>query len=134
MNLDLSCTESMLETLAQIDDWALAQLAKDTKLYFKKELSENELRSAYRTCATAHEKGGVQYPATVRAKVMLEGPNKIRCWGPNKEPRDIPLDFRGCKLTPQLVVKSLWLMNGSAGVLFECLDLIVEEEDISCPF
>ena len=134
MNLDLSCTESMLETLAQIDAWALAQLAKDTKLYFKKELSESELRSAYRPCATPHERNGVQYAPTVRAKVMLEGPNKIRVWGPNTEKRDIPVDFRICKLTPQLTVKSLWLMNGSAGVLFECHDLVCVEEDISCPF
>jgi hypothetical protein len=25
-------------------------------------------------------------------------------------------------------------MNGQAGVLFECSDIIVEQEDISCPF
>ena len=134
MNLDLSCTESMLTTLAQIDEWALAQLRKDTKLYFKKELSETELRGAYRPCATPHEKNGVQYPATVRAKVMLEGTSKLRVWDANKENRDIPLDFRICKLTPQLTVKSIWLMNGSAGVLMECHDLVCVEEDISCPF
>ena len=134
LNLDLSCKESHLKLLTQIDEWALKQLAKDSKLYFKKELSETELRAAYRPCATPHEKAGVQYPPTMRLKIMTEGPNKIRCWTPDHQPRPMPEEWRNCRLTAQVVVKSLWIMNGAVGTLFECHDIIVDEEDISCPF
>jgi hypothetical protein len=134
LNLDISCTESHLAFCKKVDEWALKQLAKDTKTYFKKQLTEAELKQAYRPLATPHEKNGVQYPPTLRLKVMMEGPNKLRCWTKDREQREIPEDFRNTKVTPQVTVKSIWLMNGQAGVLCECSDVIVQEEDVSCPF
>ena len=134
LNLDISCTESHLAFCRKIDQWALAQLGKDTKTYFKKQLNEAELKQAYRPCATPHEKNGVQYPPTIRLKIMTEGPNKLRVWTKDKELRELPEDFRNCKITPIVTVKSIWLMNGQAGVLLETFDIILEEEDISCPF
>ena len=134
MNLDLSCSESHLKILTQIDEWALKQLSKDSKLYFKKELSDTELRAAYRPCATPHEKNGVAYPPTMRLKIMTDGPNKIRCWTPDRQPRPMPEDWRNCRLTAQSTVQSIWLMNGAAGVLFQCCDVIVEEQSMDCPW
>ena len=134
LNLDISCTESHLAFCRKIDQWVLGQLGKDTKTYFKKQLNEAELKQAYRPCATPHEKNGVQYPPTIRLKIMTEGPNKLRVWTKDKELRELPEDFRNCKITPIVTVKSIWLMNGQAGVLLETFDIILEEEDISCPF
>ena len=134
LNLDISATESYLAFCEKVDSWALKELAKDTKLYFKRQLSEAELKQAYRPCATPHEKNGVQYAPTIRLKIMMEGPSQIRCWTKEHEPRDPPLDFRNSRLTPLVTVKSLWLMNNQAGALMECSDVVVEEEDVSCPF
>ena len=134
LNLDLSCTEAITALLTDIDKWAFEQLSKDSKNYFKKQLSATELLAAYRPCATPHEKDGIQYPPTMRLKIMTEGPNKVRCWTPSKELREMPKEFRNCIITAQATVKSIWLMNGQAGVLFECYDLVVEEQDVSCPF
>ena len=134
LNLHISCSDSHLAFCKKVDEWALKQLAKDTKTYFKRQLSEAELKQAYRPCATPHEKNGVQYPPTLRLKVMMEGPNKLRCWTKEREQREPPEDFRNCKVTPQVCVKSIWLHNGQAGVLFECVDIHVVQEDVSCPF
>jgi hypothetical protein len=135
LNLDVSCTESHLAFCKKVDEWALKQLAKDTKQYFKKHLTEAELKQAYRPLATPHEKNGIQYPPTIRLKIMTEGPNKLRVWSKDKELREMPEDFRTCKiLAVQVAVKSIWLMNSQAGVLLEASDIIVQEDDVSCPF
>ena len=65
---------------------------------------------------------------------MMDGPNKLRVWTKDKELREMPEDFRNCKVTPEVAVNSIWLMNGQAGLLFECSDVIVEEQDITCPW
>ena len=135
LNLDISCTESHLAFCRKIDQWVLGQLGKDTKTYFKKQLNEAELKQAYRPCATPHEKNGVQYPPTIRLKIMTSGPNMLRVWTKDKELRELPEDFRNCKIiAAQITVKSIWLMNSQAGILFECSDIILQEEIISCPF
>ena len=54
LNLDVSCTESYIAFLEKVDEWAIHQLSKDTKSDFKKQLTETELRAAYRPCATRH--------------------------------------------------------------------------------
>ena len=56
LNLDISCTESHLAFCNKVDRWALAQLSKDSKQYFRKQLNEAELKQAYRPCATPREK------------------------------------------------------------------------------
>jgi len=135
LNLDISCTESHLAFCRKVDQWALAQLGKDTKQYFKKQLSEAELKQAYRPLATPHERNSIRYADTLRLKIMTEGPNKLRVWNKDKELRQMPEDFRTCKiLAVQVTVKSIWLMNSQAGVLLEASDIIVEEPDVSCPF
>ena len=134
LNLDLSCTASYTTFLNSVDKWALRELGKNPTLYFKKDLTPTELKAAYRPCATPHEKNGIQYPETMRVKIMVDGPNKIRCWTPDRQPRPMPEDWRKCTLTPQIIAKSIWLMNGQAGVLFECQDCIIEDDDVSCPF
>jgi len=135
MNLDVSCTDQYTAFLGKVDKWAVEQLSKDPSKYFKQAKTPTELRAAYRKCATPHEKDGQKYSDTMRLKIMLDGPNKIRCWTPDHQPRDIPTDFRNCTITPFVSAKSIWLMGGnSAGILWECSDCIVEEEDISCPF
>ena len=110
LNLDISCTETYLAFCQKVDQWALKQLAKDAKLYYKKQLSDAELEQAYRPCATPREKNGVQYPHTLRRKVMTAGLNKIHCWTSDREQRAPPEDWRNCRLTPQVTVKSIWLM------------------------
>ena len=65
---------------------------------------------------------------------MMEGPNKLRCWTKDREQREMPETFKNCKVTPQVTVKSIWLMNGQAGVLFQCSDVIVEEQEIRFSF
>ena len=135
LNLDISCNESYLSFCEKVDQWALKQLAKDTKMYFKKQLSEAELKAAYRPCATPHtSQSGVSFPHTIRLKIMTSGPNQVRCWTKDREPRPLPEDWRNCTITPQATVKSIWLHNGQAGVLCECTDVIVVENDVSCPF
>jgi hypothetical protein len=135
MNLDLSCTDEYTAFLEKVDQWALGELAKAPTKFFKKDLDKTEIRAAYKSCATQHEKNGQRFPDTMRVKIMLEGPNKLRCWTPDRQPREIPEDFRLCTITPQVVPKSIWLMGGnSAGVLFECYDCIVEEMSVECPF
>ena len=134
LNLDLSCTLSYTEFLRTVDTWALRELSKNPTLYFKKDLSPAQVKAAYIECARTHEKNGVQYPASMRLKIMVNGPNQIRCWTSDREPRPLPDDWRKCIITPQITAKSIWLMNGQAGVLFECYDCIVQDDDVSCPF
>ena len=134
LNLDLSCTAAYTAFLSSVDKWALSELGKNPTLYFKKDLTPTEVKAAYRPCATPHEKNGIQYPETMRMKIMASGNNAIRCWTPERQPRPMPTDWRKCTITPHVTVKSIWLMNGQAGVLFECHDCVVQEDDISCPF
>ena len=135
LNLDISCTESHLAFCKQVDQWALEQLGKNTKQYFKRQLTDAELKQAYRPCATPHQKNDIEYPPTIRLKIMTAGPNCLRVWNEDKGLREMPEDFRNCKIiAAQVTVKSIWLMNSQAGVLFECTDIIAVDQDVSCPF
>ena len=136
MNMDLSCTDEYTASLEKVDKWALGELAKAPTKFFKKDLDKTEHgnQSGIHDCATPREKNGQRLPDTMRVKIMLEGPNKLRCWTPDRQPREIPDGFRLCTITPQIVPKSIWLLGGnSAGVLFECYDCIVEEMSVECP-
>jgi hypothetical protein len=134
VNLDLACTESYIEFLKQVDAWVIDRLVAHSKTVFKKEMSKDEIKGIYRPSYTAHSKAGIEYMPTMRTKINTCGPNAVKCWTAEKTPRDLPQDWRNCTITPEVLVKSVWLMNGGCGTLFEIKNAIVEEASDECPF
>ena len=88
----------------------------------------------FKTSATPHSSNGIAFADTMRTKINLKGLNAVKCWNPYKTARAIPEEWRGASLQPEMLVKALWFMAGSVGVLFEIHNVIVEQEGEVCPF
>ena len=135
LNLDLACNERYLKFLETVDEWAIDQLAQRSAEYFKAPKTKDEIRAIFKPSATPHEKNGISYAPTMRAKMNIAGANCIKCWSDSKASRNQPDDWRNCTLTPEVLIKGLYFMAGGVGVVYECHNIVVvEDEPEECPF
>jgi hypothetical protein len=134
LNLDLACTEEYTSWLEAVDEWAVSELFKRSTEFFKKKMSKEEIKAIFKASATPHSSNGIDFAPTMRTKINLKGLNAVKCWNPDKTTRNTPEEWRGASLQPEILVKGLWFMAGSVGVLFEVHNVIVEQEEETCPF
>jgi hypothetical protein len=132
-NLDFSIVdEALRNSIVNIDQWVMQTVMRDSPKYLGKQLSAQLIEEMYKPSLT-HSKEG-QYPPTLRTKVTVgEGHKQLRCWGSDKQRRDLPSDARACELVPMVTLRSLWQMGSSFGLLWETEDLQIFEEPQTCP-
>jgi len=126
LNLDLKCRDEYLDIGEKIDAWAIKELSKIKK--------PEEVKHMYKSCITPHEKNGITYTPTMRTKIIVAGPNSIKCWNPDKTSREQPVDWKSCLITPIVTVKAIWMMSNQCGILLQAEHAIIEDLIEECPF
>ena len=108
----------------------LKTVAENPQKYFGQPLTDEQIRERYQPAIKVSEKGYT----TLRAKMNLSGPAKVRCWSADKTPREMPLDWSMADVSPRLAIKGLWVMAREFGLLVEMTDALIEERSVECPF
>jgi hypothetical protein len=137
LNLDLQCDEVYLEFCTAVDEWCIEQLTSRSTEFFKTKKSRAEVEAIFKPSATPHCSKGIEYAPTLRTKINTLGTNAIRCWNPDKTVKATPecgLDWKGATITPEILIKSIWFMQGACGVVYETTNAIIENDVIECPF
>ena len=71
LNLELHVgQEEYQKFLNEIDEFCIKALAKDSAQYFPKKKTEDEIRTISKPSITQREKDGIQYEASMRAKII----------------------------------------------------------------
>ena len=130
LNLDLHCDQEAYQRfLTEIDEFVIKTLQSNPETYFRKKLSPEEVRAAFKPSITQKN----EWLPVVRTKINI-GPNAIRVWDENKTLRALPEDWRRCSIEPILIAKSVYFMGPSCGVTYQIDDCIISEKSDECPF
>jgi len=131
VNLDLTLTPEIQEFGEAIDAFVPKALVEHSAVLFKKEMTEDEIRAIYKPVVCEHEKTS----PTLRCKINIPpAANAVRCYDANKKPRDVPIDWRECSLEALITVGKVWFMSGKCGVTLEVKDLLIANDESTCPF
>ena len=115
----------------RVDKKIIRMLFDDPMKYFGQPLTYEQIRERYQPAIKVNTEKGY---TTLRAKMNLSGPAKVRCWSPEKTPREMPLDWSMADVSPRLQIKGLWVMAREFGLLVEMTDALIEERSVVCPF
>ena len=137
-NLELSVTsKDMLKWIRGNDQNNICHVSKNSKTFFKKELSEDVLgQTLYRWSAPDHPEG--KYDPLWRVKVTMSGKNKTNFFrieeetnaNGEKEKVIVPCDSSvltpWSTVTPITNIGGLWFVSKGFGTTFVCTDLLVK--------
>jgi hypothetical protein len=112
------------------DAWSVSYITCHSTRLFGKTLTLDQVRDGYKSCVTRRG----TYPPTLRCKLNLSGSNVVRCWSPDGVRVDVPGEFRGMDLVPQLTVMHLYVMGREFGWVTQIGDLMCSEVSQPCPF
>jgi hypothetical protein len=112
------------------DAWAVTYITCHSNRLFGKPMSIEQVRDGYKPCVTRRG----TYAPTLRCKITLSGSNAVRCWSPEGVRVDVPDEFRGMELVPQLTVMHLYVMGREFGWVSQIGDLMCSEVSQVCPF
>jgi hypothetical protein len=131
LNLELRAGSDAYQSfLNEVDEAVLKALSADTQTYFKKKMTPEDVRAAFKPSSSVRG----EHEATLRCKINTVGPGAVRCWTPEKVSRALPEDWRHCSITPIITARSCYFMSGGCGVTYEIADCIVDENSQECPF
>ena len=133
LNLNLEVTDPACEQyFEQLDQKIVELVASKSVEHFNKELSLDHIKLMYKSLL---QKNGT-YNSTIRSKINLESPRKLRAWNEEKEQVDLPPEFKNLDVVAAVAVKCLWFVANMFGATLECSDIMICENasvDI-CPF
>ena len=130
VNLCLTSTEPVEETLQELDKRVVELLAADALKLFGQALSEAQIIERMQPSVRVSEKGY----RSCRLKMNLSGRNRVQLYGMDKLPCEAPESWIGTNVTARVCVKSVWLMNKEWGVLYEAQAVQLDLQAVECPF
>ena len=128
--LEFSLNPEDEETWQRFDAWAIGYFVKHSFRLFKRIMTEDQVREAYRSPVT--KKG--DYKATLRTKINVEGSHPVRVWDMNRQKTELPDDLRGIELCARVLLSHSWQMSKEFGFVFQVLDIQVRSSSTECPF
>ena len=134
VNMVMRSSQQAVEALTALDEFMLELCAQNSETIFGETLPIEEVKLRYNPCLKQSSKG---YEPTFKAKIILSGKSKLRCWDDERKLCDAPDAWSGCMVQPRIVLKCLWVMPKEFGCLFECTDVLIHEaaEPVAeCPF
>ena len=123
-------TPEVVEEMQKLDLWVLQKVAENPLNFFGKNMTYEEIRQRYTGALRTNDRG----QSSLRAKMNLSGRYAVQCWTPQGEPREPPPDWQNIPLEPQFVVRNLWLMGNSFGLLLEVSDCKITDWQKLSPF
>lgn len=142
--LDMSIeTDELLENLSILDEHNIRIAAANCKKWFKRDLSEDQIRFMYRPIVKP-DNSGKGYRPMFRTKINVKNRGNMNAKifeirekdGKQIEyiPRDASFVKRGARVVPIVEVGSLWFTTHQFGMTLECTDLIVFPQQESPEF
>ena len=92
---------------------------------------EMPLEEVARTFTTNLKEGSFQ---SFKVKMNLQGQRIVRCWDSDGKARALPDDVRTCSVLPLVEARSVWVQSGRFGIMWEAVDLRIEETQSKCPW
>ena len=133
LNLHLSVTDPTVEQyFEELDQNILKIVEANSNAFFNKELSLEHLKMMYRPILP--ENGS--YDKNLKCKVNLENPRKLRVWNEDKEPMELPSEWKDLKVCAAIAINSMYFASNMFGVVLEATDVMLCSADAMdvCPF
>jgi hypothetical protein len=134
VNMVMRASQQATDALTELDEFIMQYCAENSEAIFGKVLPIEDVRLRYNRCLKQSDKG---YEPTFKAKIMLSGKGKLKCWDDERKPCNVPDAWIGCVVQPRIVLKCLWVMPKEFGCLLECTDVLIHEACepcAECPF
>ena len=64
----------------------------------------------------------------------IAGRTCVQCWDTFRQPRAMPEAWKGCMVTPKIIVKSVWIMGKDIGCTLELQHAMIDELVSECLF
>ncbi len=130
VNLCLSTTEPVEETLHELDRRVVELLAADSAKYFGVALTSEQILQRMQPSIRVSEKGY----KSCRMKMNVSGRGRVAIYDMNRQPCEAPESWAGSTCTARVLVKSVWLMAKEWGVLYEAQAVQLDVQPAECPF
>lgn len=133
LNLQLAVTDPTIEQyFEELDKNILKIVEANSKDFFNKELSLEHLTMMYKPILP--ENGS--YDKNLKCKVNLENPRKLRAWNEDKEPIELPSEWKDLKVCAAITIKSMYFASNMFGVVLETTDVMLCTKEVMgvCPF
>ena len=131
VTLCLNASESVCNTLAELDAWCIETLSANPVPLLGLQLSPEQVKDHYVSCLKVSDKGY----KTLRMKMNKSGRYALQCYDLAKEKREHPDTWRGTSIQPRIYFKGLYVMGRDFGPILECTHALVQEsKDDECPF
>ena len=126
LNLCFTPSDEFKTLIGAIDEQLRQQLLPRLKEAFGNQVDELNYHSPLKDA-----KNGYQH---VRTKINLDGKGALRCWNTRKQLQAYPEDWTSVSVSPRIWVKSIYILGKECGLTLECLDISVDQKQITCPF
>ena len=128
--LEFTLSPEAEQTWHEFDRWAIDYFVKHSFRLFKRIMTEDQVREAYRSPMT--KKG--DYKATLRTKINVGGSHSVRVWNMNRQRIELPDDLRDTEMVAKVLLSHSWQMSKEIGMVFQVTDLQVRSSSAECPF
>ena len=128
--LEFSLSPEQEKEWQAFDAWAIEYFVKHSFRLFKRIMTEDQVREAYRSPVT--KKG--DYKATLRTKINVDGSHPVRVWDMNRQRIELPEDLRDMELVAKVLLSHSWQMSKEFGFVLQVTDLQVRSSSAECPF
>ena len=128
--LEFSLSPEQEKQWQAFDAWALEYFGQHSFRLFKRIMTEDQMKEAYRSPVT--KKG--DYRATLRTKINVDGSHPCRVWDMNRQKIELPEDLRDTELVAKVILSHSWQMSKEFGFVFQVTDLQVRSSSAECPF
>jgi len=130
LNLALHITPEQEAEMRALDEWCLAEVARQSEQLFGKALTAEQLAPCYQPCLKTSEK----YPPNIRVKLNLDGHRAVCFWDSNKQRTAAPSSWLDVAFRPIIRIKAVWFMAKQFGIVLELTDAQITEVVPKCPF
>jgi hypothetical protein len=132
LSMCYSSTPELERFFNAFDERVIELVAENSHAYLGLSLDLEAGRQMY---VPIMKPGKGEYSATIRTKINANnGRYGLKCFTPDAEPREMPNEFRDCKVLPCVEFMHIWFQNKQFGVTLLTTHAMIFEEQDKCPF
>ena len=128
VNLCFEVGSELYGWVQSLERKVIEEATRRSKDLFGREMPSEEVARSF---TTNLKEGSFQ---SLKVKMNLQGLRIIRCWDSDGKARALPDDVRMCSMLPLVEARSLWVQSGRFGIMWEAVDLRIEEAQAKCPW
>ena len=130
LTIEFKLDEKQVEHWDAFDTWAIAYLVEHSDRLFKKVLTIEQVKEAYKSPVTRKE----GYQPHLRCKINTSSDKACRTWNTNSDGIELP-PLRNVLCVPRITLSHLWIMSRDCGFVLSVNDIMASAPlEILCPF